>query len=287
MMPARGRMEQPASWGKMPRIAIISHKYDKFARRPYLLSSILREAEKGGVAFEVTRGHRQFVDADLAILHVDATVIDPEYTALARRYPRTLNLAISNIAKSRISGAALARNEDWSGPVIVKTQLNARGAPELYHNQVAALRGKPAPHPEVVALRDYVLFDCARHVPREVWQDPQLVVERFVPERDPRGFALRTWVFMGDRETCSRCVSPEPIVKGASVIARELAPVPDELRRIRKRLGFDYGKFDFCIHDGTPILFDANFTPTVPDNLSEELSGSAKELAQGLLGLLG
>lgn len=270
----------------MPRIAVISHKYDKFARRSYLLSGILSEVEKEGVAFEVTRGHRHFVDADLAILHVDATVVDPEYTALARRYPRTLNLAIRNIGKSRIGGAALSRDESWSGPVIVKTELNARGAPELYHNQVAALRGKPSPHPEVSELRDYRLYDDAREVPKEVWQDPQLVVERFMPERDSRGFALRTWIFMGDRETCSRCVSAEPIVKGASVIARELVSVPDELRQIRKHLGFDYGKFDFVVHDGTPILFDANFTPTVPENLSEELSRSAKELAQGLLGLI-
>ena len=51
-------------------------------------------------------------------------------------------------------------------------------------------------------------------------------------------------------------------------------------------MGFDYGKFDFILHDGKPVLFDANFTPTVPENLSEELSLSAKELAWGLLEML-
>lgn len=270
----------------MARIAVISHKFDKFARRSYLLSGILKEAEQAGVEVEVTAGHRRFADADLAILHVDATIVDPEYSALARRYRRTVNLEIRNIGKSRISGAVLTRGESWPGRVIVKTELNACGAPEFYHNQVAALRGKPAPHPEVRSLRDYVLFDHIGDVPEEVWRDPQLVVERFLPECDPRGFALRTWVFFGDRETCSRCIGTEPVVKGASVIARELASVPDELRQARARLKFDYGKFDFAMHDGRPILFDANFTPTVPENLSEELSRSAKELAQGLLELL-
>jgi len=274
------------SWGKMTRIAIITHKFDKFARRFYLLSGILREVGRTGVAIEITHGHRRFVDADLAILHVDATVVDPHYTALARRYPRTINLGIRNIRKSLISGAVLSRGEAWDGAVIVKTELNARGAPELYHNQVAALRGKPAPHPEVAALRDYVLFDRVGDVPEEVWRDPQLVVEKFMSERDPRGFALRTWCFMGNRETCSRCVSAEPVVKGSSIIVRELASVPDELRAARARLGFEYGKFDFVLHDGKPILLDANFTPTVPENLSEELSRSAKELAQGLLAML-
>jgi hypothetical protein len=272
--------------GNMARIAVISHKFDKFDKRSYLLSGILREAEQAGVEVEITRGRRQFVEADLAILHVDATVVEPEYSVLARRYRRGINLGIRNIGKSRTSGAALPRGDGWSGPVIVKTELNGRGAPELYHNQVAALRGKPAPHPEVTSLRDYVLFDRVSDVPEEVWRDRQLVVEKFMPELDPRGFALRTWVFMGNRETCSRCVSAEPVVKGASVIARELASVPDELRQTRARLGFDYGKFDFVVHEGRPILFDANFTPTVPENLSEELSRSAKELAHGLLDLL-
>jgi len=286
MMIARAAGEHSAHRGKMPRIAVISHKFDKFAKRSYLLAGILKEAEQAGVAAEITRGPRHFVEADLAVLHVDATVIDPEYTALAARYRRTINLSISNIGKSRISGAALRRGEHWPGPVIVKTELNGRGAPEFYHNQVAALRGKPAPHPAVTGLRDYVVFDRAADVPDKVWQDQSLAVEKFLPERDPRGFALRTWVFMGRRETCSRCVSAEPIVKGADVISRELVEVPEELRETRARLGFEYGKFDFVVHDGMAVLFDANMTPTVPENLSEELQRSAKELAQGLLELL-
>jgi hypothetical protein len=270
----------------MPRIAVISHKFDKFAKRSYLLAGILKEAEQAGVVAEITRGPRHFVEADLAVLHVDATVIDPEYTALTRRYRRTINLSISNIGKSRISGAALRRGEHWPGPVIVKTELNGRGAPEFYHNQVAALRGKPAPHPAVTGLRDYAVFDRAADVPDKVWQDQSLAVEKFLPEHDPRGFALRTWVFMGRRETCSRCVSAEPIVKGADVISREIVEVPEQLRETRARLGFEYGKFDFVVHDGKPVLFDANMTPTVPENLSEELQRSSRELAQGLLELL-
>jgi len=270
----------------MTRVAIITHKFDKFPRRSYLLSGILKEVERAGIEVEVTHGHRNFVKADLAILYVDATVVDAEYTALARRYPRTINLGIRDIRKRLVSGAALARDAPWDGPVIVKTELNARGAPEFYHNEVAALRGKPAPHPQVTVLRDYVLFDRVGDVPDHVWRDPQLLVEKFMPERDPRGFALRTWCFMGRRETCSRCIGADPVVKGSSIIARELVDVPDELRGMRTRLGFDYGKFDFVLHDGQTVLFDANFTPTVPENLTEELSLSAKELALGLLEMI-
>ena len=100
----------------MTRIAIITHKFDKFRRRSYLLGGILKEVEQAGIEVEVTHGHRSLVQADLAILHVDATVVDPEYTALARRYPRTINLGIRNIGKSLISGAALSCGQSWMDP---------------------------------------------------------------------------------------------------------------------------------------------------------------------------
>ena len=38
-------------------------------------------------------------------------------------------------------------------------------------------------------------------------------------------------------------------------------PVPEELRKIRAQLGFDYGKFDYGIVDGEVILYDVNRTP--------------------------
>jgi hypothetical protein len=270
----------------MPRIAVISHKFDKFNRRSYLLARILKELEAAGVTAEVTRGPKQFVEADLAILHVDSTVVDPKYVALAKRYRRVLNLGVTDIRKGRVSGAALSKADGWQGPVLVKTQFNGRGAPELYHNDVARLRGKALPHPEVTQLRDYEIFARAADVPASVWRDPHLAVEKFIPEIDPRGYGLRTWVFFGTRETCSRCISPTPMVKGADIVSREVIPVPDALRQQRARLGFDYGKFDFVEHDGVPVLLDANMTPTVPERLSDELQRSAQELAKGLLEML-
>ncbi|HKP26624.1 MAG TPA: hypothetical protein VJV39_22335 [Dongiaceae bacterium] len=270
----------------MTRIAIITHKFDRFLRRSYLLSGILNEVEQAGIEVEVTHGHRQFVRADLAILHVSSTIISAEYVALAKRYPRTLNLAVNDVRKSRISGAALRRDENWDGPVIVKTELNSHGGAERFHNCLAAKRGKRLPYPALAEKSGYEIFERAADVPDAIWQDRALAVERFLPERDPRGYALRTWVFMGSRETCSRCIALKPIVKGAGIIARELIAVPDELRMIRRQLGFDYGKFDYVEHDGLPVLLDANPTPRIPPSFADVLSRSAKQLAPGLLELL-
>ena len=54
------------------------------------------------------------------------------------------------------------------------------------------------------------------------------------------------------------------------------------LRAWRARLGFDYGKFDFVVRDGEPVLFDVNRTPTMASNLSAALEAGMGELARGM-----
>jgi len=61
--------------------------------------------------------------------------------------------------------------------------------------------------------------------------------------------------------------------------------VPDELRAERSRLGFDYGKFDFVVHEGRAILLDANRTPSAPPP-SPEVDASNVHLAGGIDSLL-
>jgi hypothetical protein len=58
-------------------------------------------------------------------------------------------------------------------------------------------------------------------------------------------------------------------------------PVPDFLRAERERLGFDYGKFDFVIHDGQAVLLDANKTPGPPPSSPDAMERNAR-LAGGI-----
>ena len=123
-------------------------------------------------------------------------------------------------------------------------------------------------------------------VGQAIWDDPSLVVDRFLPEPDAAGFAMRTWVFMGARERCSRHVSRDPMVKARSSISRMPVEVPDALRAERARLGFDYGKFDFVVHDGRPILLDANRTPGATVASGAVLRARVALLADGLHDLI-
>lgn len=90
------------------------------------------------------------------------------------------------------------------------------------------------------------------------------MVERFLPEMVGSQFALRVWLFFGEREYSVRMFSDSQIVKAKNISHYEyLDRVPDSLRRERQRLGMDFGKFDYVEVNGEVILLDVNKTPTV------------------------
>jgi hypothetical protein len=109
--------------------------------------------------------------------------------------------------------------------------------------------------------RIYPHFDA---VPGEYRTAEGMVVERFLPERQGKDFVIRTWLFLGERERCRRFWGSDPMVKAHSIRGMEPSEVPDFIRSERARLGVDYGKFDFVMHGGEPILLDANKTPGKP-----------------------
>jgi hypothetical protein len=209
------------------------------------------------------------------------------YSEAAKRYPIVVNGAAVDMRKRLVSHYLVTRDDGWTGPVIVKTDLNYGGIPEKQAAERFRRDGKPAdlsPGPIVATTRPYPIFASANVVPADVWANPGLVVERFLPEQDERGYCVRAWVFFGDQERCTRYRGTHPIVKSATIVAREVVPVPDEIRAERERLGFDYGKFDFVVHDGHAILLDANRTPSAPPP-NPEIEASNARLAAGIEGL--
>lgn len=274
----------------MAHIVVVTHEFDTFTRRrrfwkrptsSYLLFDILQAATALGHSWQVSRGLRP-VRGDVAILHVDSTRVAPDYLALGAAYSLALNFAVADISKRRISGASLGRTNNWSGPVIIKSDLNCGGWPEEAQNRQAARRFRPKPYPHLGGIFSYYTLPSAEAVPDAVWRDPTRVIERFIPEPAGESFALHTWVFMGERERCTRHVSREPINKAAGAISRTPAEVPAAIRRERTRLGFDYGKFDFVIEHGVPVLLDANRTPGTSATLREFLREGNRNLAEGL-----
>ena len=249
----------------MSRIVIIRHKYGRAMAAGSLLSSLIPHWTSAGHAVLEVEGTNDLPEADVAILHVDLSVVPSAYIRAAERYPVVLNGAARDIRKRKVSRHLLARNDAWEGPVLVKTDLNCGGVPEWQTACEARAAGATveASLGQVPSFhRPYAILPALEKVTDEVWNDESLVVERFLPEVSVHGFWLRAWVFLGAEERCTRYLAADPIVKASMVLAREPASVPDDLRAERKRLGFDYGKFDFVVRDGKAILFDANKTPS-------------------------
>ena len=272
----------------MTHIVLITHTYDDFANRNLLLGAIARHWSAAGHRISVTAGLEDWPDGDVGVMHVDLSVVPAAYSEAARRYPLVVNAAATDIRKRRVSRNLVAPGDGWTGPVMIKTDLNYSGIPEMHAAQLFKRDGKAAdlpPGPIVSTNRPYPILPSPSAVPADVWDNPGLVVERFLPEQDAQGFWMRAWVFFGDRERCTRYRGTHPVLKSSNIVAHEPAPVPESLRAERERLGFDYGKFDFVVRDGNAILFDANRTPSAPPS-RPDIDASNADLAAGLEGLM-
>jgi len=100
-------------------------------------------------------------------------------------------------------------------------------------------------------------------LPRGVWSNKHLVVEKFMPERDDAGnYICRYLYFLGNKSFCVVTKSKKPIAK-SHIIGRQIVsgPEPEELMRFRKTFKMDYGRLDYTVADSKINLFDANRTP--------------------------
>ncbi len=236
---------------------------------------------RAAFAFWSARGHRIIVHdgagpppaGDVAILHVDLTRVPAAYCDLVARYPVAINARVADISKRRVCPDLVSAGDAYDGPVMVKTDLNHAGIPERQTRIAAggmrarlaeaALRHLPASWTGRLPNDEYVVFARKGQVPRWVWRTPALVVQPLYTERRGGLFAMHQWYCLGDSDCVSTFLSHQPVVKLSTAVARLPLhrDVPDALRRRRAELGVDYGKLDFIVHEGRPILLDANRTP--------------------------
>lgn len=256
----------------MTRIAVVTDDLARFRRTPYFLHPLIEAWQRFGWEVLPCTGVRQLPEADVAILHVDLTRLPESFQELSRRYPAVVNLRAVDISKRRISHQLVGPDDDYAGPVIVKTDDNSGGVGERAVRYRTPLLGRLRrmldqrrhwTRTGIMKSSHYPVYPSMRDVPPEVWGNPLLVVERFIGERHGENYALRQWVFLGDREISRISFSASPVVKAKNILSSDaLDSVPVSLRALREDLGFDYGKFDYVMHEGRAVLLDANRTPT-------------------------
>jgi hypothetical protein len=280
----------------MKRIDILVYRDDPpLTESMYLLHFLIAAWQETGYEVWVVSGPQEKAEGDIVLVHVNLTVVPDDHVEFARRFPIVINGRPTDISKRRVSRDLVAYDDAYDGPVIVKTNLNHGGLREGMHEAMSSpvqwyihSQQENLPWWQRSELRsaDYRIFRAKSEVPEPVWTNPALVVEKFLAELNDGHYALRTWLFFGDREMCSVGYAREPIVKGRHIVRREEADVPDEMRQMRAELGFDYGKFDYVIVDGRAVLFDANRTPTLGNRSTEAYRERGRDLAQGIRAFL-
>lgn len=222
-----------------------------------------------GIAIAVGQGFDPGSDA--CILHIDRSLITPDMVPPAPTGAPVLNGRVLDITKRRLSELEVRSGDDWDGPVMIKTILNHYGKPEREDTTPsAALRNRRRMaeiswrSARMLPEMTYPVLGHPRYVRRWVWDDPHYLVERLVTEMENGLYVLRGWMFLGDEGFGWKLVSPHPDVRFRDAHSFSFtADVPQELHAIRHRHGFDYGKFDYILKDGRPLVYDYNKTPAI------------------------
>jgi hypothetical protein len=261
-----------------------------------------READLGGyivdhlAAFWREDGHevvylfgtKTATPADVILVHVDLSVVPDDYLRFAAQYPIALNHRVRDIRKSVTSRHVVRPGDGWDGPVIVKSDLNFGGNPERTVGQTRLQRGLMRLAERVraspIANREkYALFDHVDEMPPKLFTTKGIVVERFLPELENGLYHLRMYQFLGDRWTCTRIASEQPVIRANVSVGVEQVEPPAEVLTWREQLGIDYGKLDFVVHHGEVVLLDVNKTTGASRHMSDEaLTRMRRHFAEGL-----
>ena len=147
--------------------------------------------------------------ADLVLVHVDLSVVPESYLEFAARYPIVLNGRVRDIRKTVTSRYLVQPGDGWDGPVIVKSDLNCGGAAEYGSSQtglrrVRVVRAVARRRTAIPTWRDYRIFARLADVPVSLVENPDLVVERFLPDIEDGLYHVHMYQFLGDGERCSR-----------------------------------------------------------------------------------
>jgi hypothetical protein len=270
------------------KIGVLQHEFSPF-ERPGLLAYLCDAWLADGHRVEMLHGiPAEPVELDVLIPHVDLTVTPQEYQDFIERYPVVVNRLMTDNSKRKVSQDILTAEDPWPGEVIVKTDRNFGGIPERVIQNVSEgqplereIPQRPWRKVDQILPARYPVFPSLRDVPSGVWRNPELIVEKFLPEIEGDLYCNRVAIVMGDKVLCRRVYARAKVIKGVKIEKTEEVDPPAELAAIRERIGMDYGKIDFVVHEDGVHVFDMNNTPSGLND-PEVDAGIGQKLAPGL-----
>jgi hypothetical protein len=256
---------------------VLSHEREREDHAIRFLAELWRE---DGLEVVFLHGTQRFVPADVAIVHVDLSVVPDEYLEFARRYPVAVNAEVKDIRRCTYSTGRVDRDSDYDGSVIVKSNLNHAGMPERRLGVASGAAVDVFQEPF-----DYPLYESVAEVPERFFDEEHFIVERFRPELEDGLYHVRYLNFLGDRFTCKRLTARDPIVGRFNRLEEvEIEPHPEVLE-LRERFELGYGKLDYVVHEGRFELLDVNKTPGASEP-SPEIDAARRHRAKGIYAYL-
>ena len=276
----------------MPTIAILFHQATTASQyHKYSITQCIPSWEAQGHKVQFFSGIKEKTGADLVISQIDMTVRSKAYQAFMQEEKAVLNFGVTDIRKSTFSQLQLFEEDTYQDEVIVKTELNCGGKPDRYVlyktplvKQIplrlshAAYRLKQTLKTRSLSPlaytnklnKPYRVYSSLADVPKEVFQNKHLIVEKFLPEHTGTEYLLRYCVFLGDRSFAAAFKSQTSQVERDDCVIR-LDAVPENLMALRNEIGLDYGKFDYVEIDGEAIALDINPSPCMDTGFTKNL----------------
>ncbi|MEQ8712233.1 MAG: hypothetical protein RIC80_04410 [Cyclobacteriaceae bacterium] len=202
------------------------------------------------------------LEGDILIPQIDLTITPHSYVEAIEQFQGlVINPGIHDISKSKVSANLVDASSDYEGEVFVKPNLNSNGYPEL---RLKSKWGKGI-HLLKKSLglvrKGYVVYPSVQDVPDYFKNSEDFVIEKFLPHREGEEYVTGLITFLGDSHRAIELRSKDAIIKSHTNYTRREVEAPSVVLEAIDRLKFDFGKFDYCFHDGELVLFDTNKTP--------------------------
>ncbi|MBI4751709.1 MAG: hypothetical protein HY774_24770 [Acidobacteria bacterium] len=285
------------------RIVILFHEFQYDRSSQYMIDELAELWREEGMEVIEIYGVDRVVPADVVILHIDLSVVPPEYLDFARQYPVALNTGLTDIRKTTVSRNLVKSGDLYVGPVIVKSNLNYAGAPERKLKEAQLRQSsfwlKRLQHRIFPFLKkssvfqsnlEYQIFDRIEDVPRSLFNNPDVVVEKFFTCRQEELYCIHNLYVLGNLRTGTRLLGHHPIVNGRTYQRIDYVDPDSEVLEQFADVHLDYGKIDYVFHEGKVVIIDIN--KTVGDSRkvfqrTPELARFYKTLAAGIHFYLG
>ncbi len=255
------------------RVAVLHHETHYHRKTPYLIDFLIDIWRASGIEVIEVFGTSDFIPADVAILHIDVSVVPDMYIHFASQYPVVLNNLVKDICKATISLHLVSVDSPYQGPVIVKSNLNSAGYPERL---IEHLESKPSPTllqrlgrwitprptrpPVFQSNQDYQIFDRLSDVPRSFFDNSDVVVEKFFPQMEDGLYCVQNYVVLGKNGYGTFLAGEQPIVNVGTCKRFEINEPASEIIQYCTHHQIEYGKIDYVMSDGKAIVLDVNKT---------------------------